>query len=413
MDVTFPLPEPKALTLGVSWPAGSAASVLDKWMVDMLDPVTGRRLSTQVVLGSRYAPIHASGVYLATVQYLEDAAKDGNETVRLSPPKSVVGPTVLVARQALELFPDRSVLNLTLLPSPVEIEGSLLDGRPGGSGQGVPGTVTFVATAIDGIQPGTTASFQRSAEFVDVASGLFQVTLLPGQYRVHALPAERCPSVPCPDGSPACECPLGASDLTWVVVGAPSNQGGKSVPLSGRTKVVGSALTPLGEAANGSAARLEPQPLPVTPLQIALGEAAVTPRTAMGTVGQAGHFSLSADSAAYQFSLRPASSTGFPWFVRPNLVVDGSLAGSEQDLETLSLPLPVRYSGDVTVAGGTTVLPGVVISAYAFLGKYGLTSGPDDPFDPAVSVIQVAETTTDSSGKFDLLLPAQIDYGTP
>jgi hypothetical protein len=414
MGVTLALPEPKPLTLGVSWP-GNVASVLDGWVVDMLDPVTGRRLSTEVVLGSQY--IDASGsppVYLANLQYLEDAATDGNETVRLAPPKGVAAPTVLVARQALELFPDRSVLNqLTVLPSSVEIEGSLLDGRPNGSGQGVPGTVTFVATAIDGIQPGTTASFQRSAEFVDVASGLFQVTLLPGQYRVHALPAERCPSVPCPDGSPACECPLGASDVTWVVVDTPSIQGGKSVPLSGRTKVVGSALTPLDEAANGSAARLEPQPLPVTPLQIALGEVAVTPRTAMGTVGEAGHFSVVADSAAYQFSLRPASSTGFPWFVRPDLVVDGSQAGSEQNLETLSLPLPVHYSGHVTVAGDTMVLPDVVIRAYAFLGKYGLTSGPDDPFDPALSVIQVAETTADSSGKFDLLLPAQINFGLP
>jgi hypothetical protein len=344
---------------------------------------------------------------------VEDAAKDGNETVRLSPPAGVDAPTVLVARPGLELFPDRSVLDLAVLPSPVQIEGSLLDGRPDGSGQGVPGTVTFVATAIDGIPPGTTASFQRSADFIDVASGLFQVNLLPGQYRVYALPAERCPSVPCPDGSPACECPLGASDLSWVVVDTPSIQGGKSVPLSGRTKVVGLADTPLGAAANGASVRLDPQPEPVTPLETALGDVPVTPRTAMSTVDRTGHFSLSADTAAYQMTLRPASSTGFSWFVRTNLVVDGSQAGSEQNLDTLSLPLPVRYSGLVTVAGGETVLPDVVIRAYAFLGKNGLTSGPDDPLDPALSVIQVAETTADSSGKFDLLLPSRIDFEPP
>jgi hypothetical protein len=410
-DLTLALPEPKTLTLGVRWPSDDA-SVLNGWVVDMLDPATGRRLSAEVVLASRFAQLDASSsAYVTALDYVEDAAHDGNETVRLAPPSGVVAPTVLVSRQALELFPDRSVFSQLVLPTKVTVSGSLVDGRPGGGP--VPGTVTFVATAIDGIQPGTTASFQRSVSIDASAGGLFDVVLLPGQYRVHALPADRCPGVPCPGGAPSCECPLGASDPSWVVAKSPSFQGGKSVPLAARTDVVGHALTPLGDGANGSAARLDPELLPATPIETALGEAAVTPRTATSSVDPSGHFGLVADTAAYQFTLRPASSTGFPWFVRPDLVVDGSQAGSDLDLGTVSLPLPVRYSGHVTVAGEATVLPNVLIRAYAFLGDKGVSSGPDDPVNPARSVIQVAETTADSSGQFDLWLPSQIDCGSP
>jgi hypothetical protein len=411
-EVALALPEPKTLNLGVSWPAGNDASVLAHWMVDMLDPLTGRRLSTQVVLAA-IDPSVSPPVYVATLDYLEDSAHDGNETVRLGPPSDVAAPTVLVARPALELFQGRSVLQVSALPSPVDIQGSLLDGRPNSKAQGVPGTVKFVATSLDGIPSGTTASFERSGQFDDAASGLFHVTLLPGQYHVYGMPADHCPSAPCPNGAATCDCPLGATDLSWVVVGSPSVQGGKSVALSARTNVVGYAYTPLGSAANGSAARLEPQPVSITPLETALGEAPITPRTSVGSVDRNGYFLLPADSAAHQLTLRPASSSGFPWYVRPALIVDGSLAGSEQNLENLSLPLPVRYSGHVTVAGKTTVLPDVVIRAYAFVGKNGLTSGPDDPSDPALSVIQVAETTADSSGKFDLLLPARVESGPP
>jgi hypothetical protein len=53
------------------------------------------------------------------------------------------------------------------------------------------------------------------------------------------------------------------------------------------------------------------------------------------------------------------------------------------------------------------------VAAYAFQGQHGVSNGPDDPFDPARSVIQVAETTADSSGKFDLLLPSSVDCGSP
>ncbi len=133
----------------------------------------------------------------------------------------------------------------------------------------------------------------------------------------------------------------------------------------------------------------------------------------MSTVDQSGYFGLAADAATFQFTVRPASSTGFPWFVQSGLVVDVSQAGSDLDLQTVSLPLPVRYSGHVTVAGETTVLPNVVIRAYAFLGSQGLSSGPNDPVDPARSVIQVAETTADSSGQFDLFVPSRIECGAP
>jgi hypothetical protein len=412
--VTLALPEPKTLMLGVTWP-GSYASVLHGWVVDMVDPATGRRLSAEAVLDSRNAQIDASSsAYVMALDYVEDQAKDGNETVRLSPPDdpNVVAPTLLVSRQALELFPDRSVLSQLVLPTTVRISGSLVDERPGGSSR-VPGTVTFVATHIDGMQPGTTASFQRSAATDPTAGGLFDVKLLPGEYRVHALPAENCPSVPCPGGAATCECPLGASDLTWVVADSPSFQGGKSVPLAARTNVAGQAVTPLGSAASGASARLDLQPSPVSPIEMALGQVPVTPRTAMGTVAESGYFGLAADTASYQFTVRPASSTGFPWYVQPGLIVDGTLAGGELALGTVSLPLPVRYSGHVTVAGETTVLPNVVIRAYAYLGNWGLSSGPDDPVDPARSVIQVAETTADSSGQFDLFLPASLDCGTP
>jgi hypothetical protein len=62
----------------------------------------------------------------------------------------------------------------------------------------------------------------------------------------------------------------------------------------------------------------------------------------------------------------------------------------------MALPLPVPYSGDVTVLDGV-VLPGALIRVYVLLD------------DPAEAVVQVAESRADAEGRFDLLLPERLE----
>jgi hypothetical protein len=61
------------------------------------------------------------------------------------------------------------------------------------------------------------------------------------------------------------------------------------------------------------------------------------------------------------------------------------------------------------VLGGTTVLPDVLIRAYVVPGTTFPTNGPGSSQTPGVTLVQVAETSADATGRFELLVPTELD----
>jgi hypothetical protein len=74
----------------------------------------------------------------------------------------------------------------------------------------------------------------------------------------------------------------------------------------------------------------------------------------------------------------------------------------ELDLGTVVAPLPVEYRGTMKSADTQTFVPSALIRAYAYVRSNEHTNDPS----VATSLVQVAETRTNESGEFQLLLPA-------
>ncbi len=410
LALDFTLREPKDLPVEVRWSTSSGApGALTGWSLDMVDGLSARRISNRVVLGDPTTEGEEE-TYAATLLFSPTPTQNGaaTELVRLVPPAETVAPTVVVERASLGLFTGPAVLDqLTTLPAPVEVEGQLLARIDAGGTERlspVGGTVTLIATALDGLPTGALAAFQRtvSASEQEADRGVFRATLLPGTYRVRVLPSGTCPQVaPCPGGSVLCECPLGATELdSFLVAPSPARQAGKTIELAWRTRVTGRAVTPGGAPVVGAPIQATAVPRTTTALATALGSEVFVPRASTGTVLADGSFELRADAGDFDVVVRPEARTGFAWLVRPGVPVE--VAKPNLDLGALNLPLPVAFSGQVRVRADPesdgiehAVLPGALLRAYL-----AVDSG---------TVVQVGEATANDEGSFELLLPERLE----
>jgi hypothetical protein len=389
VELPLELPARSTLALRVQSALDGDVPQLEGWTLDLLDPVSGRALSTANEL-TGHTVVDGIAEYVAEVRYssvLDDPAIAGVELVRLAPPEGVVAPAVLMERASLELFADAAVINhLVPLPTPIQLEGRVeTEGA-----EPAPATVTLVATALDDLPQGTLASYQRTVETDD--EGRFLVELLPGSYRVLAVPP--------------IETGLAVFDAPWQVAAEPAFQAGRTIELVDSSRLVGSVLSPAGRAVAGASvlAVSSPSNANVGVLQGALGEAPFVPRATTVASDEHGEFELLADPPWVDVSVRPDASTGFAWMVRPNVRV---LVPENVNLGDMVLPLPLAYRGTVTVLGGIP-LPGALIRAYILLGPDGYTSSRDDTDNPAEAVAQVAEARADERGQFELLVPRSL-----
>ncbi len=385
VELQYPVSAAKSLKLEVHWPAASGN--LDGWVADIIEPVTGRSISSQFVLqravGSatlQYSvPLaHSEVSEVGTVGSSSEAA---TALVRLTPPPTLVAPTVFLDRSGLGLFSTDTVVldGFTRFPDAVTVEGQvarLEDGKP------AQGQVTLVSSEITGVDLGIFASFQRT---VPVApDGRFVLAVPPGKYRVYAVP-------PIADG-------LAASEISWDIPADVAYQAGKLIELSPTTSVTGRC------ALEGAQVQALASPQSVLPFEQAFGAAVFVPRANPGLVGPDGGFTLQADPGAFDISVRPPESLGFAWFVRPSVQVGTDI----QELGTLTLPKPSVVTGsvEVTAAGSSSAaIPSALIRAYAYLDD-DLAYTRD--VRQATSVIQVAETRADEAGAFRLLIPPSI-----
>jgi hypothetical protein len=216
---------------------------------------------------------------------------------------------------------------------------------------------------------------------------VFSVHVPPGVYKVQAVP-------PLPDGAPSAPGGLSAVEATWPISADVAVQAGKLLEIPPLAMVTG-----LGRV-QGAQVQALPVPQSVLPFDQAFGEDPFSPRVSTALVDETGHFTVQADPGAFNLSVQAPDQLGFAWFVRPGV----QIGAGDEDLGRAVPPLPSVLSGTVTI-GARGALPSGSIRAYAYLDKnLAYTRDPKE----AVSVVQVAETRSDETGAFRLLIPESI-----
>ncbi len=400
--ITLPLvaQPPSLLKLKVEWPTPdltnpleNALASLEGWTVDVIDPSTGLLLSVPGTL----AQTGTSGefeIYEGQVEYapvVGEGSVPGKELVRLRPAAGVVAPTIVLEQGTLDAFGVGEALinNLGGVPQAVSIVDSPVQSA---DGKLVAGTTTlkFVAKKLSFLESGTLFAFERT---VEATEGKFNVDLLPGEYDVFISP---------PPASG-----LATTRTTLDVAKQPLTQTGKTLTVSAVSKVSGIAFSPGGAILAGASVYAVASPVLVDPLLLAANTAPFTPLSDNSVVEADGRFIINADPGTFDFYVRPEDRSGFAWFIRPNMKIQNAA----HDLGSLSLALPIAFTGAVSVPGldsdglGRVVVPGALVRAYVYLTDTGYTSDPKQ----ARSVLQVAETRAGTDGTFSLLLPSRLN----
>jgi hypothetical protein len=375
---------------------------LEGWTIDLVENAGGRAISTSQSFGKRAlgsgstthwggsgqggsggVPVPAAPFALT---YWPKFA--GQPLIRLTPPTDAVAmPTVLWLLSAVDLDGDNHVgLDLSALAAatPVKIDGAVLDESSGGVGA----RVTIQSVELLGGEFGGNVAYRTTADAG--SSGHFEVSLLPGTYKVIAVPG----------GAPS----EAITEASWKI-----NQndlgGGKTVVLNPKGSLIGTVLTPAGNAAFRVPSNLQPSASPALAyLDEILSTYDLLPTTATALTDDSGAFSIPVDPGVFDLSLRPEDSSGFPWLVRAQITVQARTepAAPPDDLGTLSLSCPVLLGGQIR-AGDGSLLPGAVIRAWL-----PVPADPGDSGQSRPTVIQIARALSDANGSYALYLPASI-----
>jgi hypothetical protein len=169
-------------------------------------------------------------------------------------------------------------------------------------------------------------------------------------------------------------------------------------------------------------------------LRRALAEDPFLPRQAVGLVDDHARFVIDhvdcggceeSDGAVFDITLRPPQASRLPWLLKTPVTV-----ASDLDLGVLAMRFPVIHQGQLRVTDASCaspeacVLPGALLSAYVLIDDRGdrvtdptsiarctILNATDAGTAPrcARTAVKVAETRTDDTGSFELLLPATLD----
>lgn len=400
-NVSFEQRLPKALRLSadVSIPVNEAGdSPLDGFVLDIVEPIFGRRLSTQVTL---VTPTIEAGIahHLVELAYqpvVGEGASDltGRELFRFTPPPSAVAPSFYVARLAADLFgTEQLVVNhITSVPTNVVVEGQV--NSEVGSVP-VASQVTAVLRNASDITTGAIAQFRASA--TSDTSGRFSLALVAGDYDVVVTPQFET---------------LYASRVTeWTIAPKPVEQAGLLVTLPVTSTLTG-RVTGATEQSGEWSANVLAIPSTIgqksTFIDSLVGDGrSFGRRGAVGLVEVDGAFELAVDPGNYDVFVRPTEGSGYPWAIRPNTVVTEGALG----LGPVKLSAPFAFSGYVTVPGTSVegarlVLPGALVRAYALFDVNGQLVGD---WASSSSAVQIGEARASSLGQYELLLPASLE----
>jgi hypothetical protein len=451
--LTIPWTQPHEVSVVIPFlgPSSGEGS-LDGWKIDVVHPLTAQVLSSQALLSAEF--LHETPmekVYRRAVHYTpvppDEAVK---ELIRLTPPAGVVAPVIQADRTGLQVTSAEATFPpLGPFLPPIKLHGSVEpeeDSGPPQSG-GISGRALFTAVSLKGIKPGVFAS--HSTEVEVGSDGAATAELLPGEYRLRVVPdigtgyaatetnqAIQCPTDP---DSGACLKPeqhgrtfqvKRAAALIGDVVDSTSGERVEQISVDAVPAFVGTrscASDPINVACAGA---------PVGVLDIALGDEAFVPRRVSGIV-QSGRFTLdgldcgecTAESGAlFDIAVKPPVESRRAWGLKPGITV----ISGEQTAGVVDLPFPVIYRGTIEVrppSSDGVAVPGVnvraLVRAYVLRDENGTViadpagvpsctmvaaSGARASSGRCIrSVLQVAETTSDDQGLFELVLPSRID----
>jgi len=396
--LSLALASPETLVLTVAYsPLGcdiGRCGSLEGWAVEVVEKESARVISTRALLSDTNSVVTGAireySVALNVSLGSMLSVSPGSELVRLSPPEGKTAPVLYAEREGLELFSKgQGAIEIpTAIGRSVTVQGLVAGIRLGESGgSGVSASVTFVATELVGFSNGLLAAFSRTVEADP--EGRFTADLLPGTYKVRAVPKA--------------ESDFAATEVSWSVSEAPAVQTGKSIEIKPKVTIQGLALDLRGRPARGMPVQVVPsadmQSVPA--LQRLILPEGVAPRGGTATLNSLGEFVLPTDPGQYDISIRAPDQSGFAWLVRPRLTV----LQPGLDLEQMTLPLPIVFEGGVR-AGSTEFVPGALIRMYLYLDAQGRYV---DVPAKAASVVQVAECRADSRGNFNLYVPAKLN----
>lgn len=426
LNLTQSNPEPLRLTL--PWRKGR-----EGWTMDMIHAVTGERMSTRVAVpGAESAEVELSFSPVATQDY---SGRD-DARIRLTPPSGQDAPTLLMQLGNIELGPP----SVPEFGRTVEFVGWL--GADGRADEPVPGTVTFTALGLSGLNPGIFFTFQK--EVAVGFDGRIRVALLPGSYRVRAFPKAN-------SGYAATE-----SDLEILREAAGAAQAGQVVPvrtpaiLSGKLEAEG-VNVPLGgipvfvqpshltRSACGTSqdAQLEQtcRRAQSQLLKVAFGVDRPRTRARRALSDASGRFDLALDCARCAETLRrtfPATSTGgsllelqarppfetgLAWSVSPAVELSG-----DRELAPRTFGLPWKRRMLLRFGEGGPPLRGALVRAFYLLDQQGRIieegTASETPYcidsdasalEPCIlATVQVGEQRSREDGQLLLLLPSTL-----
>lgn len=348
-----------------------------KWYLEVVEPVSGQIISESIQPKQEgldlEVPFSIAFDWTAT-------NKAFIPVVRLRPPAGSSKPFILwsldvLAFQGLDVPVKLDVSGIATQPR--EVGGNVFhDGVP------VTATVTLQSTSLSGEE---LTLYETVIQTDD--NGHFQSFLPPGTYQVVARPARE---------------DLAVGATVWEVAEGTDCFCGGSVNVPFATTLAGTVVTANDDSANVEV-RLMPSITGGAGYLSKATAAEVKPRPAT-TQTQAGVFQVPVDSGKFDLALVPPSDSGYPWLVRPRLLVseiaDDLAAPPVVSLGTLALQNPVIVRGRVLDAKGSA-LPGATIRAWTPVGG-------DEAAKSVTSAVQIGEAVADVNGEYFLLLPPSV-----
>lgn len=301
--------------------------------------------------------------------------------LRLRPPEGSALPTLHWDLSAVGLSgPDSLSLSLSELnAAPRHVEGQVLDA----AGTPVIASVQIQSAAISG-DVSSTARYKLETETDE--EGVFAADLPPGKYRVIARPTA--------DATKA------ISEEEIVVLPGDGCFCGQSITVPERSMLRGSAQGPLGESMSSAYVVVTPSLSSTTRyLDKVLALEPLQPREQSMPL-QTTAFALPVDPGEFDFSVRPADGSLYPWLVRSRLSVSAADIAPASDLDPMTVSYPVALQGVIRAPSGGSLSESVVRAWVPVKEPSGTGR--------VVGLIQIGETLAGSDGGYVLPLPPSI-----
>ncbi len=339
------------------------------WELEVVDPVLGKPLSPTVELGEAVGGVVP--IPLTPYSYTAQAL------LRLRSPSGD-----LTAHWVLETVNNGGVVGLLLSDlqtGPLHRTATVV----GPEGPVAGATVTIQSRELTGT-PSETANYRLVTE--SDPSGVIAVDLPPGTYLVSVVPTSTS---------------LGTFLGEWKVTAENNGGNGIGFELPLQPLLKGSVQTAGGEPAVGAPVVATPSQTSMsTYFKQALEELSLAPRQFNGSVTNAGGIELFVDPGTIDFSVQLDSTSGYPWIVRPRLVVQEWTDQTQGlDLGQLRVSYPVLVRGTVRSASGPSSLATV---------RAWVDAGSAAEAEKSGALVQIGETIADESGQFFLPLPPTV-----